>query len=192
MPWPRQLPVSLHVCFLIVTVLASEPLRRLDGCAVPGGKLDFVAYSADGRRIVSTEYDFDICVWDASTLQVLHVVDAFSHTDEELQATWHGFLQRMGPDTDAELPRPHLVHAALSSDGSLLVIGCLDTIQLWDIQDGRILWVQRQGDARGHTPTYQCASLATSISPSEECRQVLQTLWVAISPDASFVECGAG
>jgi WD40 repeat protein len=112
------------------------------------GRVNTVAFSADGARLVSASGDRTVRLWDAATGECLRVFRG--HTDEVFAAVFHpdgGRIASAGrdrviriwdPANGAELARlqghtNYVFSLAFSPDGATLVSGSGDySVRLWD------------------------------------------------------------
>ena len=89
-----------------------------------------IAFSPDGSTFASGSSDLTVRVWDTRTREVLHTLTGRSHS--------------------------HAVRAlSFSSDGKILATGGDDTIPLWDVRTGALLW-----KLEGHTGSVEAVEFA--------------------------------
>lgn len=132
-----------------------------------------VAFSSNGKRIVSASVDETVRVWDAesrvllTTLHVPMVISAALNPDGERVVTtsYDGFVRIWDVDTGAELKTLKGSHdgvfvASFSSDGKRIVSPSSDnTIRIWDSESGVEL-----GVLEGHS--YWALSAVFSVDGS--------------------------
>jgi WD40 repeat protein len=123
-----------------------------------------VAFSPDGKRLVSTSHDGRVICWDPIARRVLSSYDAFAGKTWTTAAAWHptrdevllaisdGELVRWNPTTGDELMRKrahigYVACAAVSRDGARYATGGADrTARIWSWADDRLLH-----ELRGHS-----------------------------------------
>lgn len=142
--------------------------RRLSGQSAPGNK---VAFSPDGRRIVSVGSDENGLVWDAANGNILHTISSAAafqclafHPNEPYFVTGllDGSVISWNLQTGKELKRLRghtsaVLGLAFSGNGERLLTASADRgVTLWSTNTGSI-----QGGYRGH----EDAVLAVAVSP---------------------------
>src|SRR5262249_32744059 len=136
----------------IAAVLAQTP--RLVHLWHHDHEVEHVAFSPDGRRIVTASRDHTARVWDASTGEAVtgplrhgHIVwrAVCSRDGRRVVTASHDRTARVWEVSSGQAVSPALRHggsvqdASFSPDGRWLVTGCTDgTARLWDAVTGQL------------------------------------------------------
>jgi WD40 repeat protein len=129
---------------------SNKELKKLDGHTK---FIKALAFSADGKLLISTGEDTSIRVWDVATGKELHKFDGNKKANEGIAFLPDGkrfiaacvdrTLRLCNAETGAEVKtytghRAAIWAFALSRDGKLAITGSPDkTIRVWDVETGR-------------------------------------------------------
>jgi WD40 repeat protein len=140
-----------------------------------------VAFSPDGKRIITASHDGTARLWDAASGKELHVLEghdgavfgaAFSDTGERVATGGADGKVLVWDAEDGELlamlddPDCFIYGVAFAPDGSVLGVGQDGTLRRWDVEEERQTWAIR-ADGRGITS-------------------------IAVSPDGKLLATGSG
>jgi WD40 repeat protein/predicted Ser/Thr protein kinase len=132
----------------VVVLRDGRTFRPVIRCPGHTGRINAIAFRADGRRFVSASSDRTVRLWDTVTGQCLQVFEG--HTDEVFAAVFHPNGTRIAsagrdraiwlwdPASDQEVARlpghtDYVWSLAFSPDGATLASGSGDsTVRLWD------------------------------------------------------------
>ncbi len=161
----------------LIDIWDTQTYQRTGRLAGHTGLVYSVAFSADGRQLVSASSDHTVRVWDVATAECVTTLQG--HTDEVFAAAFHPDGTRLasaGRDraiwlwnlaTGNEVARlvghtNYVFSLAFSPDGKSLVSGSGDgTVRLWDTEP--------------LTRRYQARRTATALGP--EAKQLVERLF---------------
>src|SRR5882724_1707515 len=173
----------LHHGFAILTGWSTDwaPI-----CCVMGGHTSFItsiAFSHDGKRVVSGSDDNTVCIWDAETGQTVsgpfegHTDRvpsvAFSHDGKRVvSGSYDNTVRIWDAETGQTVSGPFEGHTnavtsvAFSHDGKRVVSGSDDhAVRIWDAETGQTV----SGPFEGHT------SFVTSVAFSHDGKRVVSS-----------------
>jgi RNA polymerase sigma factor (sigma-70 family) len=167
-------------------------IRVLEGHT---GTVDWVAFSADGRRAVSSSHDRTVRVWDVETGRELRRLEG--HTDRVpcaifapdgshvLSCSWDGTIRLWDVNTAKAVkhfdavgaPGVHISRLAYLPDGKRFLSGPLDhhSLQIRDAETGNVL--QEIGRVQGHVNAVALSADASQILEASCDRRRPVRLW---------------
>src|SRR5262249_42427611 len=98
-----------------------------------GDRIFFLAYSPDGKRIVSASADETVRLWDAATGREVRRFERTRNDNALLGGGLEAMLVRQGLDRDRSFP------VALAPDGKVLAALRDGTVHVWETSSGKEL-----------------------------------------------------
>jgi eukaryotic-like serine/threonine-protein kinase len=183
----------------VIVLWEARTFRPVIHCPGHTGRINAIAFHADGRRFVSASRDRTVRLWDAATGQCLQVFEG--HTDEVFAAAFHPDGTRIAsagrdravwlwdPASGQEVARlsghtNYVWALAFSPDGKTLVSGSGDTsVRLWDTEP-----LRERYQARREAEALRAESERLVEGLFREKKDAAERVVVALRADQSLSE----